>query len=158
MERVVNYDVEVIPGGEQSPSDIGAKAGAYNHASWVQYGIYEAWESAGEDLAGDVRLDVLRSRALAKVRAYGLPSVDVTITVDDEGPGAYRYLRDFQVGDLVTVVARKGHRSFIGDVRITQVTLSQNEKTGGVSLELLCVPYSDVEAEILFDDDGDGDS
>ena len=45
---VRNYWVEVNPDGERHQADDRNKALVHDEASWLQYGIYQGWESAGQ--------------------------------------------------------------------------------------------------------------
>jgi len=148
-EHTVNYAVKVIPGGQSGSTDTGSKAGAYNRASWVAIGIWEQWESVGDNLDPAVRQAVLKDRALAQVQAYGTPPAYVTVTLAPTNP--LRFPADVNVGDLVGVYARRGFRTFAADVRITQVTIT-GAGTADAQVQFLCVPFADTLATIIFDD------
>lgn len=153
-ESMVNYAVEVVGGGQDSPDDTNAKAGAYNSASWHQYGIWESWTASGDNLADAVRKAVLKNRALRTVMAYGSPPEFVTVILDADFPGL-RYPEDIDVGDFVRISAHRGYRSRTLDARIVQVRLSQEKGQDNAQVELLLVPFNESDADILFEEEDD---
>lgn len=146
-----NYAVQVIPGGQASPTDIGAKAGAFNHASWVRYGLMEDWQAISDQLDPAIEEQVLKDRALAVAMAYGTPPKYFTATAFVDMPGGLLYPRDFGVGDVITAVGKKGFRSVQVDGRIVSVTLGQRDQDGNSLLTVLCVPHKINPADISFD-------
>lgn len=151
-EQMKNYAVQVAPGGQADPLDAHSKAGAFDHSSWVDYGIWEDWQSSGETLATGVRQTVLKNRALAVVTAYGTPPEFFTCTTDTDRPGGYQYPTDFAVGDVITAVGKRGFRSVVVHGRIVQVKLSQRDANGNAQIECLCVPHHTDPAGVAFDE------
>lgn len=148
---VRNYAVQVIPGGQSSPTDTGAKAAAYDHASWVKYGLMEDWQSVGDQLDPAIEKAVLTDRALAVAMAYSTPPKFSTATCDTDTPGGYVFGVDFFIGDLITLVGKRGYRKQIVTARVTGVTIAQRDQNGNATITVLCVPHHVDPTGILFD-------
>lgn len=142
-DAVRNYQVEVTPGGESGRRDTTHRGYTHNEASWLEYGIYEGWDSSNSK--GDSK-DVLLAKAQAIVDAYSQPPDFFTITPMRESADAsitaeesYRYIDDFGVGDTIRAACKTGF--MICDLygRINKVILTSDQK-GAVQTALECVP------------------
>lgn len=151
FSQVKNYAVQVVPGGQTSPTDTGAKAGAFDHASWVKYGLMEDWQSVGDQLDPAIEAAVLKDRALAVAMAYGTPPMFFTATCDTDTPGGLVFGVDYFMGDLITVVGKRGYRRAIVTGRIVGVTIAQRDQNGNATVTVLCVPHHVDPAAISFD-------
>jgi hypothetical protein len=137
-DKVINYSVAVAPGGETDRADVRHRALSHNEASWLSIGIYESWQSAGQD---DPKA-VLQTKADADVEAYHLPPDFLTLgLLPDDGSGvAWRYLRDFEMGDEVGVAGMIGVKLVQATARITKITLIQPSDSAATTTSLDVVP------------------
>lgn len=150
-DEMVNYAVAV--GGDDNKT---RKFGRVV-PSFEKYGIYGDWISgATGDTTGVNVSEVLTQAAKGTVLAYGLPPAFLTVNPVTHPPDkkyAYRYMRDFIVGDTILAASKyqpEGVKSSIA--RITKVTLTQNEQTGLVDQALECVPRSVAAADVSSGD------
>jgi hypothetical protein len=139
-DSVVNYAVVVNPGGEKNVHDVKNKALSANEDGWEDIGIYQSWESAGSEYTKET----LQDKANQTVRFYHESPEYFTMTpVRDGMPYAYRYGRDYMVGDRVRAIAKLGELTKDVKGRITSVTLAA-DKLIGVSTTMTCVPRFDI--------------
>ncbi|WP_297775063.1 hypothetical protein [Mycobacterium sp.] len=139
---VVNYQVEVYPGGEKNSGDTARRAMAHNEASWLKYGIYEGWESSNSK---DPQ-NVLQAKADLYVDTYSDPPDFITITpVAENGTGdpaaeqPYRYIDDFTVGDTIRAACKRGYMLVDVAARVMKVSLAA-AASGQVKTTMDCVP------------------
>jgi hypothetical protein len=105
------------------------------------YGIY----SSIEDLQGNVPAtnweSILRSRGDSVLAAYSEPLK--TMEVEPQPVSAYHYGMGYEVGDTVSVAARKGYAPAIDEVvRVKKVTLAKSPE--GVKETIDVVPHIDA--------------
>jgi hypothetical protein len=84
---------------------------------------------------------VLQQKANAWVKAYSYPPDFVQVMPRIDRDGVPRYSHDFWVGDLVTVRARKGYRTFAGVGRVISATVRQSDAAGNTQAALEVVPH-----------------
>lgn len=131
-----NYSVQVQPGGPTDPLDVNGIALVRDNDSVDRYGIWEDWNSSGQ-IEGP---DVLVNRGVAVVTGGSEPPVFVTATCDTDAPGGYQFMRDFDVGDFVTVYAKKGYCMIQVRVRVVRGQVNQKDANGNTGLDLELVP------------------
>lgn len=149
--QMKNYAVRTIPGGQSDPADVGSRVGAYNQASWVDYGLWEDWQAVGAQVDPSLRSAVLTDLASAVVIGYATPPQFCTVTCDTDTPGGMVFGTDFAVGDLVGIAASQGFYTRTLTVRIIQVKVVQRTANGGCALEILAVPHKVNTVGILVD-------
>lgn len=143
---VRNYFVQVNPGGPRSRGDAN-KGTARDLASWQKYGIMQGWESSGQK---DTK-KVLKAKASAWVQNYSAPPEYFTVTPGaDESIGATDAIevpfvlpilyRDYGLGDIITVQAKKGYREIDVQGRIVGHRVEQFGAEGDTRAVLTCVP------------------
>lgn len=140
-----NYAVEVQPGGPNDPNDINGIAQVRDNASISKYGIWEKWGSSGQ-IEG---LAVLANRGVALVTGGAEPPKFMTATCDDDLPCGYLFIRDFDVGDFVTVYAKRGYCMVREKARITRVQVNQKDSYGNTNLEIELVPAFTVGTSLV---------
>lgn len=142
-DAVKNWAIEVAPGGPSTKEDTGRIAAAHKDGSFTRIGIYENWESSNNK---DTQ-QVLQTKANAWVAAYGTPPDLVTLTLRPERYGTrgqaespYKYMTDFQIGDVMRAVGRKGYAFVDLQGEAQSVTLTATTRTESrTSVEL--APY-----------------
>jgi hypothetical protein len=147
---VVNYAVEVFPGGQSRRQDTQRRALWHNEASWLKYGIYEKWESSN---AKDFDKRVLLAKAKAWVQAYNEPPSFFTATAQPEGSARaapHAFMRDFELGDLMTVAGQRDGTVMTAVARCQKVTLTCDEK-GLVTPVIEFVPHIDGDVSVGTD-------
>lgn len=139
-----NYAVQIGPGGPADPNDVLNKGLAQDATSWHEYGIWEDWEQATMAGDGDTTISnaILVNRAKAVVTAYATPPQFMSAVVDTDSVGGLCWPDDFDVGDTVTVYARRGYMT-VGpiDARITSVGVQQKDADGNCQLVMSLVPH-----------------
>jgi hypothetical protein len=112
-------------------------------------GDWQDWVSTGEDMhAADWAIP--EERAIMHLRAYAncLPQIDLELRPDtgqdyfygDPESPASPVVGDFYVGDLVTVRAVRGYRSFEYEYRVTQVDLGMDGSRAPITTKLTLTP------------------
>jgi len=133
---VRNYWVEVNPGGDHSSHDAMNKALVHDEAAWLQYGIYQGWESAGQKWPKAVLLE----RARAWVKAYARSPEFFTVDPKPDALGVPRLVADYTVGDTIRAAARVGMLDVDLTGRVIEARVSQRSPAGGANVTLGCVP------------------
>lgn len=120
----------------------------------ARFGVWVDWDALPMNTKGsdsDVdQNEVLVDYALKKVLDYGEPPLfmDITLKRDEPtGMSTHTYLADYAIGDLVTVVAKKGYFQFKGPVRITGVKLNQINGEAQCRQTVSVVPLVEVIVE-----------
>ena len=129
---VRNYWVEVFPGGEDNRADSQKKGLAHSEASWLAYGIYQGWESSGNEDSNAI----LVAKAKEFVRYYKNP---VNYFAFNPLPNAPRYKYDYDIGDSIRGTCEDGYMSCDLVGRVRKVTLKQPPSEEMVT-SLECVP------------------
>jgi hypothetical protein len=138
-DQVINYDVEVYPGGERSKGDVGRRGTYHDWQSWLRYGILGAWQSDGQK---HDTVDSLSARAKLLVDTYAWPPDFFTVEpkITGQNDWEYEYGHNFGVGDYIRVIAKKGYlvKNVVG--RVKQVSISQVNNRGSIKQALDCAP------------------
>lgn len=126
-----------------------------NLPSRQRFGNYEQWEAAGSMAQAASPGDALGDIAEYWVESLSYPPQQIEMTprvVPAAGStlGLMSYMRDYRVGDLVTITARRGYVTFTDpttgddtdtlDALITQVDIEQSDDAGNVGAKLTTVP------------------
>lgn len=151
-DSLIDYVVEVGPGGPADPLDIFDKVTVEAGSSIVEkFGIWEDWEQATSAGTGDnpISVGVLSNRAAAVLTAYQEVPDFITVTIDTDTAGGYCFGTDFFVGDTVSVYAKRGFVTLAQDGwRITQVQIAQTDHNGNCQITLTLVPYLTSNANV----------
>lgn len=129
---VRNYWVEVYPGGEDNRADSQKKALAHAEASWLKYGIYEGWESSGNQDPNSVLLQ----KAKEFVRYYKEPLDNFNFVPNEDAP---QFGKNFILGDVVRGSCADGYFNCDLTGRVRGVTLTQVPKKM-MATSVNCVP------------------
>jgi hypothetical protein len=135
-DAVRNYMVVVPPGGTTDSTDT-RRALSHSEASWLQYGIYQGWESSGQR---DVDPAYLQQIADAWVDAYAEVPKFFQIDPKPDHPRVPVYGSDFNVGDTIRAAVKQGQLAQEVEGRIVSVTLSQANSAAYVNASLECTP------------------
>lgn len=137
---VRNYWVQVNPGGTRSNADVN-RGLVQDLASWERYGIMEGWESSGQTDTPEV----LESKARGYVEAYTEVPDYFTVVPAADRAGVPVLGVDYDLGDTITVQAKKGYRAVNLTGRIVSTTMTQDGADGLTRVGLECVPTIDVD-------------
>jgi hypothetical protein len=133
---VRNYWVEVNPGGEKNEGDDINKALVHDETSWLRYGIYGGWESAGQKWPKAVLVE----RAKQWVASYAYPPDFFTVDPKPDAEGVPLLLADYVVGDTISAAARVGQLNVELTGRVIEARVTQRSPAGGANVTLTCVP------------------
>lgn len=142
---VRNYWVEVYPGGEENREDSQKKGLAHSEASWLEYGIYQGWESSGTKDSNDL----LIQKAKAYVRYYKQPPN--FFSIQPQVINAPRFKHEFNIGDTIRATCNDGYMVCDLTGRVTGATLTQSPKQV-MTTTITCVP--DIDGTEGLDDPG----
>lgn len=124
-------------------------------------GVFQDFTASDWKVKGD-DTNALEEYATARARAYGVPplQVEVTLRASDEQEWYYGHpdyvgdvLGDFYVGDVVLFAATRGYRTYEDDVRITEVEISTEGWRSPVFTKLTVIPRAAEDLEPLIDVD-----
>jgi hypothetical protein len=141
-DSVRNYAAEVFPGGEKDKFDLNHRALSHNEASWRRFGIYEVWESSNQP---DTKA-ILQSKANAWIQRYSYPPDFFTVVIKPDVVQPFHYLRDYEIGDLVSVAAKRGYGLLDSSGGLRSVTLTADAQ-GAVTTQLDVVPNVGTEQD-----------
>jgi hypothetical protein len=132
-----NYWVAVHPGGDTNRDEADKKALYHDEDSWLEYGIYQGWESSQQK---DYNQAVLAARAQMYVEAYATPPEFFSITPRADAPGVPVFGTDYAVGDTIKASVKRGYLVKELTGRVVQATLAQTDSSGNVGTQLEMVP------------------
>jgi hypothetical protein len=114
-------------------------------------GVYQDWLSP-EIKAGYDPWDLIEQFAIANLNSWARPlnQVDLELRPDsgqdffygDPELASFGTVGDFYLGDMVTLRAVRGNRSFEGVYRIVNVELTMSGSRGPITTKLTVVPYA----------------
>lgn len=152
-----NQQVALVSANTRTKREV--KQIARNINSWLEIGVYSAWQSVGGSNTNDMGASTLAAYAANEVEKYGRAPNFFTATLMLEpasGAAAYgspdwqpQWLRDFGLGDRVNARMRQGYVDS-GDIvaRIMQVKLTQADANNNVKVDIECSPHATDLSEI----------
>lgn len=138
-DTVRNYWAEVNPGGERNRSDADNIGEAHSETSWRNIGIYEGFESAGQNWPKSV----LVARAKEWVNAYATPPDFFTVDPRPDADNVPALMSDYDIGDTITAACRVGQLHVNLQGRVVEARVTQRSMSGGANVSLTCVPNVD---------------
>ena len=114
-----------------------------NVTSSEESGIYVWWDATDYDVAKltpAMREAVLRAAAKGILEVYGRPLESYTLTCKIETNISPWYMRDYAIGDIITIGGVKNYFKFQDTVRINDISLEQIDDAGNIRATIQVSP------------------
>ncbi len=114
-----------------------------NVTSSEESGIYVWWDATDYDVAKltpAMRESVLRAAAKGVLDVYGRPLESYTLHCKIETNSSPWYMRNYAIGDIITIAGVKNYFKFQDEVRINDISLEQIDDAGNIKATILVSP------------------